>query len=90
MAACQVDQLSRLARPLHTKLFFSTAVPESGDNRSRRGNIHVQGRKTIQTPHYFALGSRGVVSHLSQDTMREHTSITGLYTALEDCEPLII
>lgn len=82
-------QLLRRARSLKANFSFITSVPESGDNRPRQGNILVPGRKTIQTPHYCALSSRGVVSHLSQDTMKEHTSITGLYTALEDCEPLL-
>ncbi|MCJ1468863.1 hypothetical protein MMC07_007493 [Pseudocyphellaria aurata] len=78
--ATQVDQLPRCTRPLKANFSFTI----SSDNGSRRGNVHVPGRKTIQTPHYLALSSRGIVSHLSQDTMREHTSITGLYTALED------
>lgn len=88
MAATQAEQFLGFTRPSRANFSFNTTVPESGDNGSRRGNVNVQGRKTIQTPHYFALGSRGVVPHLSQDTMREHTSVTGFYTALEDCEPL--
>lgn len=88
MAATQADQPPRRSKPLKANFSFDTSVRESGDNGPRRGIIHVSGRKTIQTPHYWALSSRGVVSHLSQDTMREHTSITGFYTALEDCESL--
>ena len=82
-------QLLRCTMPSKANFSFITSVPESGDNSSRQGNLLVPGRKTIQTPHYCALSSRGVVSHLSQDTMKEHTSIAGLYTALEDCEPLL-
>lgn len=84
MAATQADQFPRGARPLNANFSFNTSVSEAGANGSRRGNVHFPGRKTIQTPHYLALSSRGIVSHLSQDMMREHTSVTGLYTALED------
>jgi hypothetical protein len=52
----------------------------------RNGRLHFPGRQTINTPHYIAITSRGAVSHLSQDTMRDCTAIKGLYVGLEDCE----
>lgn len=52
----------------------------------RLGVLSVPGRQSIQTPHYFAVSSRGCVPHLSQDMMKENTSIKGVYAALEDCE----
>lgn len=62
--------------------------PMAGKDGPRLGTISMRSRSTIQTPHYFALSSRGAVPHLSQDMMRDHTAIMGIYSALEDCEPL--
>ena len=44
------------------------------------------GRKDVTTPDYFALSSRGAIQHLSQDTVRDHINLKGIYTALEECE----
>ena len=44
------------------------------------------GRKDVTTPDYFALSSRGAIQHLSQDTVRDHINLKGMYTALEECE----
>ena len=52
----------------------------------RLGKLSCSGRKDITTPEYFALTSRGAAQHLSQDTVRDHTNVKGLYTALEECE----
>lgn len=62
---------------------FTTHVD---DLRPRLGCLSMRGRKEIQTPCYFALSSRGVVPHITQDMMKDNLSISGLYTALEDCE----
>jgi len=40
----------------------------------------------LETPHYVANTSRGLVPHISQDIMRKHTDIRGVYLALEDCK----
>ena len=56
----------------------------------RIGRLCFQGRPQIETPHYVAVSSRGAVPHLSQDMMRENTSIKGIYTALEDCKCRVI
>ena len=66
-----------------TCLAFDLIAVEDGP---RLGTMSMHGRDTIQTPHYFALSSRGAVPHISQDMMRDHTAITGIYSALEDCE----
>lgn len=66
--------------------FFDLAVLETDKYGSRLGSFFFQGRKTIKTPHFLALGSRGAVPHLSQDMLCENTQISSLYTALEDCE----
>lgn len=60
----------------------------AGEDGPRLGTMSMRGRSTVQTPHYFALSSRGAVPHISQDMMRDHTAIMGIYSALEDCEPL--
>lgn len=44
------------------------------------------GRKAIKTPHYVATTSRGIVPHISHDTMQKHTSVSSVYLALEDCK----
>lgn len=56
------------------------------EDRPRLGSLSFPGRTNMATPHYIAISSRGTVPHLTQDTMRGSTGITGLYTALEDCE----
>ena len=43
----------------------------------------------MDTPHYIGITSRGVVPHLSQDTMQKHTKLKGIYVALEDREHLL-
>lgn len=58
----------------------------AGEDGPRLGTMSKRGRSTIQTPHYFALSSRGAVPHISQDMMRDHTATMGIYSALEDCE----
>ena len=52
----------------------------------RLGTLMVPRRKPVDTPHFIALTSRGAVPHLSQDTLRDNTSVKGVYLALEDCE----
>jgi len=41
---------------------------------------------TISTPHYIANTSRGLVPHISPDSMVKHTQLHGVYLAFEDCE----
>ncbi|CRG87403.1 queuine tRNA-ribosyltransferase [Talaromyces islandicus] len=50
----------------------------------RVGNFSIRGRKSIQTPHYVAITSRGAVSHLSPDVVQNHTNISSLHIGLED------
>lgn len=66
--------------------FFDFAVLDTDKYGPRLGNFFFQGRKTIKTPHFLALGSRGAVPHMSQDMLCENTHINCLYTALEDCK----
>ena len=43
----------------------------------------------MHTPHFIPVSSRGAIPHVSQDNMRNHTSLTSMYAALEDCETAI-
>lgn len=83
MASCISQPLS--VRTKSTLSFVSTALA-SNQCGPRLGRLSLQGRNSIQTPHYLALSCRGSVPHLSQDMVKENTAINGLYTALEDCE----
>lgn len=65
---------------------FQLSRLQSDEDGPRIGRLIFQGRDPIDTPHYVAISSRGAVPHLSQDMMRENTSIRALYTAVEDCE----
>lgn len=51
----------------------------------RLGYLSLPGRSSIQTPHYLASTSRGVVPHITPDTFRRDTSVSAVYFALEDC-----
>ncbi|KAL3478411.1 tRNA-guanine transglycosylase family protein [Aspergillus californicus] len=50
----------------------------------RLGRLSIAGRKSLSTPHYIPLTSRGMVPHLSHDVMSDSTSIGSLYMGLED------
>lgn len=54
-------------------------------DQHRLGELALPGRQKVQTPNYFPLTSRGSLPHLSQDMMRDHAPVAGIYTALEDC-----
>ena len=61
-------------------------VTRSTGTAARLGRLAFPGRRILDTPHYLANTSRGVVPHISQDTFVRDTDINGLYVALEDCE----
>ena len=52
----------------------------------RLGRLSIAGRKAIETPHFLGITSRGVVPHLTQDTLARDTSINGVFVPLEDCK----
>lgn len=52
----------------------------------RLGQLHLAGKKTMETPHYLGITSRGVVPHITQDTFVRDTNISGVYVPLEDCK----
>jgi hypothetical protein len=66
-------------------LSFVLAQFEVNSLGPRLGQLLRNGRAPLQTPHYIATTSRGVVPHISHDVLQRHTSIRGAYIALEDC-----
>jgi queuine tRNA-ribosyltransferase accessory subunit len=67
-------------------LRFSLASVNQCATGSRIGQLLRVGRKPIETPNYVATTSRGVVPHISPDTLRKHTAVSSIHVALEDCE----
>lgn len=67
-------------------LSFDFKDMSSLDCVQRLGKLLLRDRIPIDTPHYFPISSRGCVPHLSQDMVRDKTSIRGIYVALEDCK----
>lgn len=67
-------------------LSFTLIHPNPASLGPRLGRLLFVKRKAIQTPHYVAVTSRGVVPHISQDMMRKHTAINSVYLGLEDCK----
>lgn len=51
----------------------------------RLGRLSIAGRRTIETPHFLGITSRGVIPHVTQDTFARDTNINGVYVPLEDC-----
>jgi queuine tRNA-ribosyltransferase subunit QTRTD1 len=74
-----------------SRIFTVTAVDESEDHQSARcGELTLPGRKIVETPNFIAVGSRGVVPHVTPDVLLQHTSLGGVHMALEDCKNIII
>lgn len=55
---------------------------------ARLGRLSLPGRKVIDTPNYTAVGSRGVIPHLTPELVSRDTSFGAAYMALEDCRSL--
>lgn len=53
---------------------------------ARLGRLSIPGRKTIETPSYTAVTSRGAVPHLTPDNVKQYTNLGAAYMALEDCK----
>jgi queuine tRNA-ribosyltransferase accessory subunit len=60
-------------------------LKSTASSLARRSLISLTG-KAIETPHYVAVTSRGVVPHVSPDVLARHTSIKAVYFGLEDCK----
>ncbi|KAJ0117031.1 tRNA-guanine transglycosylase [Diaporthe amygdali] len=51
---------------------------------ARLGRLVLPQRQAVDTPNYFAVASRGVVPHLTPDTIARHGGLSGAYMAMED------
>jgi queuine tRNA-ribosyltransferase len=68
------------------KIFELVTSAAADGSAARLGKMSLPGRKVIDTPNFFAVTSRGALPHLTPDNFRKHTSVSGVYMALEDCE----
>ncbi|KAK3402736.1 tRNA-guanine(15) transglycosylase-like protein [Sordaria brevicollis] len=60
---------------------LKTAVKDGG---ARLGRLAFSGRRTVDTPNFFGLTSRGVIPHVTPDNVEKHLHTNGTYMALED------
>ncbi|CEF83067.1 hypothetical protein SNK03_008757 [Fusarium graminearum] len=69
-----------------TLTMFELLKPASGEaGVARLGRLaFAGGRRTMQTPNYIAVASRGVVPHLTPDNVTKHTTFDASYLAIED------
>ncbi|KAK3679689.1 hypothetical protein LTR78_000065 [Recurvomyces mirabilis] len=63
---------------------FSIVQATTAGIGARLGRLVLPGRAVIETPHYLASTSRGVVPHITPDNFVRSTSIQGVYVGLED------
>jgi queuine tRNA-ribosyltransferase len=70
-----------------TLTMFELLKPSVGEaGVARLGRLaFAGGRRTMQTPNYLAVASRGVVPHLTPDNVTKHTTFDASYLAIEDC-----
>ncbi|KAI7340821.1 tRNA-guanine transglycosylase [Hortaea werneckii] len=67
---------------------FSLSKVASTGLGPRLGRLKLPNRNRVDTPHYLGVTSRGVIPHLTPDSLSAHTSISGVYVGLEDCPRL--
>jgi len=53
---------------------------------ARLGRLASSGGRTVDTPNFFAITSRGAVPHVTPDNLSANVPVGGAYIALEDCE----
>lgn len=77
-------QSSRLTQ-LPSEMLSFTITRAVALSTPRLGRLSLAGRKDILTPAFIGNTSRGAISHLTPDIQAQHTSIGGVYMAVEDC-----
>jgi queuine tRNA-ribosyltransferase subunit QTRTD1 len=82
MAADTLNQ----GQPAKSMSFGTVTSTPRSDSSARIGTIKISGCKDVETPGFFAVGSRGVVPHLTPDVISAHTQFGGIHMALEDCK----
>lgn len=71
----------------HEGMRFETLKAAGGDGLvARLGRLVLPQRQAVDTPNYFAVASRGVVPHLTPDTIAKYGGFSGAYIAMEDSE----
>ncbi|KAI6782893.1 Queuine tRNA-ribosyltransferase-like protein [Emericellopsis cladophorae] len=50
----------------------------------RLGTLQLPGRRTVETPNFTAVTSRGVIPHLTPEVVSKYTSFSSAYISLED------
>ncbi|RMY94438.1 hypothetical protein D0861_01326 [Hortaea werneckii] len=63
---------------------FSLSKVASTGLGPRLGRLKLPNHNHVDTPHYLGVTSRGVIPHLTPDSLSAHTSISGVYVGLED------
>ncbi|ROV87891.1 hypothetical protein VMCG_10289 [Cytospora schulzeri] len=64
---------------------FDILKAAAGDGVAARvGRLTLPQRQSIETPNFFAVTSRGVVPHLTPDTIARYGRFSGVYMAMED------
>jgi queuine tRNA-ribosyltransferase subunit QTRTD1 len=77
------NELSRLPPEM---LAFTLKQASSSATGPRVGQLLRHGRAAINTPHYVATTSRGIVPHVTPDVLARSTAVSAVYMPLEDCE----
>jgi len=78
-------EVSRPKPSIFTLYNKSDSNVASDSDAARLGRVSLPGRKSLETPNFLALTSRGVVPHISPDVVGEQTDFCGIFTAIEDC-----
>ena len=66
---------------------FETLKAAGGEGLAARlGRLVLSHRQAVDTPNFFAVASRGVIPHLTPDTIARHGGFSGAYMAMEDSE----
>ncbi|KAH0522223.1 hypothetical protein TsFJ059_006107 [Trichoderma semiorbis] len=66
------------------KIFELIGSAAADGSAARLGKLSFPGKKVVETPNFFAVTSRGAIPHLTPDNLKRHTSVNGVYMALED------
>lgn len=75
------------AEAIKSMKFQVLKAAAAGDGvAARLGRLALPQRQAIETPNFFAVTSRGVVPHLTPDTIARYGRFPGVYMAMEDCE----
>jgi len=53
---------------------------------ARLGRVSIPERTDVETPNFLAVGSRGVIPHMTPDVITASSKIGGIHMALEDCK----